>query len=54
VPAVTSATYGVLPSSCTSSEESVPGYIGIGDVVTGLANLRMLWDARRHKLKLGF
>jgi len=24
------------------------------DVVTGLANLRMLWDARRQKLRLGF
>jgi len=24
------------------------------DVVTGLANLRMLWDARRRKPRLGF
>jgi len=24
------------------------------DVVTGLVNLRMLWDARRQKLRLGF
>jgi len=24
------------------------------DVVTGLVNLRMLWDARRRKPRLGF
>jgi len=24
------------------------------DVITGLANLRMLWDRRRRKLRLGF
>jgi len=24
------------------------------DVVTGLVNLRMLWDKRRHKPRLGF